>query len=84
MKLQSVREQRQEEEAGLQEGCRGRAALAAQPRGRDWDGVGGSNQGHQEHHHGQVLDMEEISKIYDRKYTVVPCLLFLRLNELYP
>ena len=90
MKLQSVMEQRQEEEvglqeeAGLQEGCRGKAAHAAQPRGRDWDGVGGSNQGHQEHHHGQVLDMEEKSKIYDRKYTVVPCLLFLQLNELYP
>ena len=65
MKLQSVMEQRQEEEAGLQEeaelqeGCRGKAALAAQARVKDWDGVGESNQGHQEHHHCQVLDMEE-------------------------
>ena len=47
-----MEEQRQEEEvglqeeAGLQEGCRGKAALAAQPRGRDWDGVGESIQGH--------------------------------------
>ena len=71
-------------EAGLQEGCRGKAALAAQARGKDWDGVGESNQGHQEHHHGQVLDMEETSRTYDRKYTVFPCLLFLQLNELYP
>ena len=52
MKIQRVKEQRQaegarlQEDVGLQEGCRGRAALAAQPRGRGWDGVGGSTQGH--------------------------------------
>ena len=29
---------RLEASVGLQEGCRGRAAFTAQPRGRDWDG----------------------------------------------
>ena len=41
-----LREERQEEEAGLQEGYMDRAVLAGQPRGRDWGGVGGCIQGH--------------------------------------
>ena len=55
MKIQRLEEQRQAESVELQEGrSKGRAALAAQPRGRGWDGVGGSTQGHWGHHHGQV------------------------------
>ena len=48
-----LREQRREEEAGLQGEYRDRAVLAGPPRGRDWGGVGGRIQGHQGHHHGQ-------------------------------
>ena len=72
MKIQGVKEQRQEEEVGLQEECWGRAALTAQPRDRDCDGVGGSTQGHQGHHHGQVRGEADLLKICDMKYIVGP------------
>ena len=77
-----LREQRREEEAGLQEEYRDRAVLAGPPRGRDWDGVGGYIQGHQGHHHGQDQGEGRPLKICGTKCIVSPCLLYLKLNEL--